>query len=196
MKRLVIVIPHAHLARVHWIRQNSVGTILDVACGEGYLYGVSFKIDLPPLTIILPKIEAVATDLRNYRAYQKRGKTVPPLKYFVQADAHHLPFKDKRFDTVTLSEILEHPVNPIQLLTEAKRLARKRILVTVPDEISWIKRRVFRHFSIIDSVEHIRLFTIDKLANLFKEASLTSFQIDHILFGDYEFYTAIIDGVN
>lgn len=189
-----LTLPHTYLARVLWIRLNSVGSVLDVACGEGFVYSLDFKITFPSFTIHVPKVDTIALDLKNYNIYRRPGKPdVPKLENFIRGDAQTLPFKDKSFDTVTLSEVLEHPLNPIQVLREAKRVSRKRILVTVPDETSWIKRKVFRHFNIIDSIEHVRLFNAEKLKNYFNKAGLPSYKIHHILLGNMEYYTAVVD---
>lgn len=53
---------------------------------------------------------------------------------FVWGDAHHLPFKDSSFDTVVLGDMLEHALHPEQVLEEAKRVTRSRIVITVPKE--------------------------------------------------------------
>ena len=54
-------------------------------------------------------------------------------KNFVQADAHHLPFKDQEFDTAILGDMLEHCSDPAQVLREAARVAKK-IVVTIFEE--------------------------------------------------------------
>ncbi len=46
---------------------------------------------------------------------------------------------DKSFDVVVLGEILEHYDIPSKLLNEAIRLAKKRIIITVPWEEKWSK---------------------------------------------------------
>jgi len=43
---------------------------------------------------------------------------------FIQADIHHLPFKDDEFDTAVLGDILEHSPDPIQMLKESSRVAK------------------------------------------------------------------------
>jgi SAM-dependent methyltransferase len=56
---------------------------------------------------------------------------VPGVGY-VQGDAYHLPFVDAGFDTVILPEVLEHLHEPRQAITEALRVARRRIVATIP----------------------------------------------------------------
>lgn len=55
---------------------------------------------------------------------------------FYQMDAHDLKFPNKYFDIAILAEILEHVNEPVQVLREAQRVA-KRIIITVPDEENW-----------------------------------------------------------
>lgn len=47
---------------------------------------------------------------------------------FVQADAHHLPFRDDVFAAVACGDVLEHLVDPLQSLREMRRVARRAII--------------------------------------------------------------------
>lgn len=47
---------------------------------------------------------------------------------FVQGDAHHLPFKDNAFDTVIISDVLEHVIDPVQVCREATRVSNRLML--------------------------------------------------------------------
>ena len=71
---------------------------------------------------------------------RKRITSVDIDKYeyegFVQADAAKLPFADKSYDVAVLAEIVEHTPDPIKVLTEANRVAKK-VLITVPYEHEW-----------------------------------------------------------
>lgn len=53
------------------------------------------------------------------------------------ADARDLPFSDGVFDTVVIGEVLEHldAVGARQAVNEARRVARKRVVVTVPLDV-------------------------------------------------------------
>lgn len=49
---------------------------------------------------------------------------------FIQCDAHHLPLKDDAVELALLGDVLEHVVEPLDILKEAKRIS-KRIVATV-----------------------------------------------------------------
>jgi ubiquinone/menaquinone biosynthesis C-methylase UbiE len=51
---------------------------------------------------------------------------------YVQGDALHLPFADGAFDTVLLPEVLEHLHEPVAALAEAARVARRRVVASLP----------------------------------------------------------------
>ena len=50
------------------------------------------------------------------------------------ADVHELPYRDNEFDTVVCLETLEHVENPHAAVQELKRVAKKRIIISVPLE--------------------------------------------------------------
>lgn len=56
---------------------------------------------------------------------------------FVQADATNMPFPEKSFDIALLAEIVEHTPDPVKVLTEALRVAKK-VIITVPYEYEWV----------------------------------------------------------
>jgi len=51
----------------------------------------------------------------------------------ILASALFLPFRDKVFDTTLLIDVIEHTVEPFKCLLEAKRVAKKLILFSVPE---------------------------------------------------------------
>ena len=79
----------------------------------------------------------------------------------VVSDAHNLPFPENFFDCCVLAEILEHVHNPILVLREAARVARKKVIFTVPDEYHW-------------TPNHLPLKTLD---DLIRERNQTPEQI-------------------
>ena len=56
----------------------------------------------------------------------------PGVPNLIVADAHHLPFQQHSFDTVILGDVLEHVLKPHQVLAEARRVVRRRVIITVP----------------------------------------------------------------
>jgi hypothetical protein len=76
---------------------------------------------------------------------------------------------DKSFDTVLLFEVLEHVPDPTETLIEARRLARKNVLITVPHSggIADLQASglLFEHFADLD---HKHFYTEDSLAQLLR----------------------------
>ena len=75
-------------------------------------------------------------------------------KYFVQADAHKLPFKDNEFNTAVLGDILEHVFDPTQVLREAGRVA-EQVVATVFEE--WRLPGFGQHIEFAHKMEKERL---------------------------------------
>ena len=65
-------------------------------------------------------------------------------------DIRKLTYKNNSFDTVCCLQVLEHIYNPLQAINELKRVARKRIIISVPFEpwfslcrLSWNKEHLW-----------------------------------------------------
>lgn len=119
-----LMAPHQR-ARLDWLRNNVTGEVLEVGTNYGlvlcYVKDPNIQghagIDINPKNITLAKILAPNVDFRV-------------------GDAKKLEFEDNSFDTVMLPEVLEHllwPNEVEQAIKEALRVARQRILITVPD---------------------------------------------------------------
>lgn len=90
---------------------------------------------------------------------------------FIKGEAEKLPFQDNEFDTTILFNVLEHGDDE-KVLKEAKRVAKKRILVIVPKEVDRRLEQagvIFRHY--LDK-SHLREYRKEDLENLAKNLGL------------------------
>lgn len=62
----------------------------------------------------------------------EQARTKHPNITFYKGYAENLPLKDNSFDTVLLSEIIEHVHDPEPVLKEAFRVAKKKVIITSP----------------------------------------------------------------
>jgi len=85
----------------------------------------------------------------------------------------------------TQDELLEHVSNPILVLKESRRVARKKILITVPNEYCWDHNALP-----FQNPTHRRFYTGVKLARHLIHAgfSRNSFRIDCLNYGGWSFW--------
>jgi 2-polyprenyl-3-methyl-5-hydroxy-6-metoxy-1,4-benzoquinol methylase len=111
-------------------------SVLDVGCGEGVLTrewaerlgdGRIVGIDLDD-----PKLRA-----------EWAARTRPNLEFRVE-EATSLSFRDDEFDMVAAIEVLEHVPDPEATVAEMARVARSRLLASVPREPLWRALNVAR----------------------------------------------------
>lgn len=108
--------------RLAWLKSHAAGAgrLLEIGCSWGFVsayLGAAHGVDINPQNIELAKILSGPTE-------------------FSVADARSLPFNADSFDVVALPEVLEHLLWPDEVFTalgEALRVAKSRVLITVPD---------------------------------------------------------------
>jgi len=77
------------------------------------------------------------------------------------ADAHKLPFEDKTFDVVILSEVISHVQNPGEVVAEIKRVLKKNgiLLGSCPHKniqtIAWEDKRMIRRYYNEDELSQV-----------------------------------------
>jgi SAM-dependent methyltransferase len=86
-------------------------SVLDVGCGTGLLSAYLQQ---------MYGVDPAGVDVKDFRQAQ-----IP----FQQFDGTSIPFPDNAFDHVVLSEVLHHSHDPMALVKECRRVARRGILV-------------------------------------------------------------------
>ena len=188
--------------RLSWIRGNCRAgeKILDIGSASGF----TFK-----GTELEPYVTFVDLDLYD-------------LPKFFQMDAHNLKFLDQSFDVAILGDLLEHVEDPVQVLKEARRVA-KRLVITVPDEANWAEEHhpyssledLIRNEN-VSSVEelaekaspdtvkffddgyqhcfHNRFYTEESLRNDLKGAGIQDYDLDRLQYSGWSFFTVKVPG--
>jgi len=117
--RIDTMVKPQQVARMEWLKEHCVGTVLEVGCNFGIVLAWcqgQAGVDSNPYNVALARILA-------------------PKRNFLVADIRRLPFEDGEFDTVMLPDILEHLfwADVPQALKESGRVAQRKVLITVPD---------------------------------------------------------------
>lgn len=101
------------------------GILLEVGCGKGELG----KYATDGLDIEYVGIDFSLSAIRY--ANENRKKT----SHYINADAHHLPFKSEAFKTILCAEVLEHIPNYWQVTEQFFTLLKPKgtVLITVPN---------------------------------------------------------------
>lgn len=137
---------------VNFVKQYAGKKVLDFGCATGAYCSELKK----------QGFDCIGVDINEDYIKIARGRGVEA--YVIKDE---LPFDDCFFDTVIMFELLEHIKNPETVLKEAARVAKKNILVTVPDcsgfDLLGSSGLTYEHFLELD---HINFFTKNKLENL------------------------------
>lgn len=97
---------------------DSDQSVIDVGCGRGYF--------VEKLIERFPEKKIYGADL------------LPPLDipqlHYLQTNIEKIPLSDKSVDVVVCSHVLEHVQDFDKAVKELKRIARKKIIITVPKQ--------------------------------------------------------------
>lgn len=137
-------------------------SLLDIGSGRGAF--------LWPLMDALPELPVSATDilphrLRDLHAVNRGG--VDRLQV-LEINAQKMPFPDRSFDGVSFLETLEHIPDPQAALSEAVRVARRFVILSVPSRPD-------------DNPEHIHLFDEPSLRTMCEIAGAANANFQWVL---------------
>jgi 2-polyprenyl-3-methyl-5-hydroxy-6-metoxy-1,4-benzoquinol methylase len=137
-------------------------SLLDVGSGRGTF--------LFPLLDEFSYLSVTAIDLDERRAIDLDALRRGGLENFaaVRADVTQLGFENNSFDVVTMLEVLEHLTTPEKAATEALRVARHFVLLSVPSKED-------------DNPEHLHLFDARRIEAIFASAGAKSVKFDYVL---------------
>lgn len=110
-----------------WIIRYHLGnakSILDVGCGDGSLM---IKVNRDK------KYDITGVDL--YKPYLKLAKRSGVYKNVISSDIRKIKFKDKSFDAVLASQVIEHLTkkDALKLIKKMEKIARHKIILATPN---------------------------------------------------------------
>lgn len=127
-------------------------SILEVGCGEGYL--------LNQINKKLPDVPLLGLD--NYQPALDEGFRLFHHLNMQFGDVYHIEQADQSWDVTIASEVLEHLARPQAALKELKRVTKRYVLLSVPNE-PWFRLGNFargRHLRRLGNhPEHINLWS-------------------------------------
>jgi len=169
----VIESQDGYFERCRWLVTKALsvnGPIIDIGCADAFMFRDIAK--------------DKTTFVDNSPEAQKRCEGLN----FHLADAHNLPFPNNSFDVAVLGEVLEHVQDPAQVLREAVRVSRKKLVITVPLEYEWaLDAKPFT------TLGHIRFYTEPILRQHLAEAGITQYKMFKIRGGAWVFLAVEID---
>jgi len=115
------------------VRESSPAVILDAGCGEG---------ELVRRGVLPADMRVISLDLRPESLAWFRDHS--NQRRLVCGSLTSLPLPDQSVDTALCLEVLEHLDRPLVALQELSRVARKRIILSVPYEPWFRIANVFR----------------------------------------------------
>lgn len=98
--------------------------VLDAGCGEGFSI----------VKLSRNKIGKQITGIDNSKEAILLGKKMYPQLDISQGNIYELNFDSNTFDLVICTEVLEHLENPVKALAELKRVSKKYLVFSVPNE--------------------------------------------------------------
>jgi 2-polyprenyl-3-methyl-5-hydroxy-6-metoxy-1,4-benzoquinol methylase len=171
--------PHYYFhTRVDLIRliPPQVKKILEVGCAGG-MTGMALREKQFDEIVGIEMNEEVA----------KSGKCYYDQLIIGDVEKIHLPFEKEHFDCILYGDVLEHLINPWQVLKDHQAFLKKRgaIICSIPNVRNYqiLKNLIFRgrweytEDGILDR-GHLRFFTLDSIQEMLKEAG---FEIEGLI---------------
>lgn len=157
---------------VKLLKSVKIESILDAGCGEGFTLNRIQKEN------VASKYEGIEFNPQSI----KIAKSLYPKLNIKKATIYELPFKDKSFDLVMSTEVLEHLEDPRKGLKELIRVSKKYILISVPNEPFFMGANFIRgkNWSRLgNDIEHIQHWTFWQFENFVKQEKVKILAAKH-----------------
>ncbi len=150
---------------VMYLSSQSGGRLLDVGCGSGRtlesMQDLGWRaegVDLDP----------VAVHNARHKGLEVRLGTLEAQKY-----------PDRHFDAVTMSHLIEHVHDPLQLLRECYRVLKPggQLVVVTPNSESWGHKRFRDSWRELDPPRHLHIFKSSSLRRLVEKAGFKKLRV-------------------
>lgn len=141
------------------------GDVLDAGCGEGF--GASRLVEA------FPEIQITGVDFSESALHYSQ-KQLPQMPVSV-SDVTRLPFSAKQFDMVVSLEVLEHLPRPGKAVQMYKQLAKRYLLLSVPNEPIFRTLRMLEGNDLLkwgDHPEHINHWNLFSFSRFLEKQGL------------------------
>ena len=162
---------------------NNTQRVLDIGCGSAAL-GIELKSNLGD------DIEVVGIE-QNYEVAKTVKNKIDKI-IIGNIEEINIPYNDGYFDCIICADVLEHLIDPWQLLTRLKLKLNDEgcILASIPNIanykiIKMLKKEMWHYedAGIMDRT-HLRFFTKSTIIELFVQSDLTPIIVDKIMSGN------------
>jgi 2-polyprenyl-3-methyl-5-hydroxy-6-metoxy-1,4-benzoquinol methylase len=122
-----ILMKNFHAVLNKTIKATGAKTIIDAGCGEGHTTKIIKDAN--------PEISIEGIEIGRETAEKARALN-PGIK-FEEGTIYEIKRSNESYDLAISTEVLEHLEEPLKGLNELKRVSKKFVLVTVPNEPLW-----------------------------------------------------------
>ncbi len=142
------------------------GRILDVGCAAGFFLNVANR-----------EWEVAGVELSEYASSYATDRFGLPVRTGTLKDAG---FQDKYFDVVTMWDVVEHLVDPIEDLKEAGRIMKDDglLVMTTGDVESFFAKACGKYWHLYNTTQHLSYFSKNTMNLLLDKAGFKILKIE------------------
>jgi SAM-dependent methyltransferase len=161
---------------LQFVARNAGHRILDLGCGAGGYAALLQR----------QGFDVIALDVNERYVDRARALGVDAKTF----DGETIPLPDESIDSVMMIEVLEHIVDPGNLLREVARIARVGLIASVPNCTQTFSPAPVVYEHMLD-VDHKNFFTVDSLSSLLSR-TFSQVQVRQVVPVDAMLATAIL----